>query len=355
METAELISYGFENNRLIAEEKWIYSINSSARFRNFVYEHRDKIRKKIREANSAKEDIVDVLAELEMAYLLLQIDRFTDVAYELYGKDEPNPDLKVTNKPPEKDFNVEVKRIRMTDLERGFDAWRRDICQQVEAVPSGLGFSMTIHNSDESKEFVDQLEEKKTDILLRIKKTIEVAKRDIPAGTHKQYAVPGFEGKVTFQPSNETEGLPANRTVPFGEVFPVFGTAKEHTKFGDIICNPRNLNQMRPGEINILAITTDSGIDSISDRLNQAMRSITSQDDKFFEKHGFKDAIDFYEKFHRVSGVLFRSTWVGDGCRNPLWINTTAESAIPQDVANALQDMEYPKDFGFDPLIRIRR
>jgi hypothetical protein len=92
----------------IAEELagWLAA---SARFRSFAKAHRDKIRKKLREAGDANA-LRDVRAELQVAHLLLA-DRRIELAYEAYGARRGGPDFSATYRGGRR-FNLEVTRMR---------------------------------------------------------------------------------------------------------------------------------------------------------------------------------------------------------------------------------------------------
>src|SRR5436190_5204166 len=85
-------------------------VASSARFRAFAEQYRDKIRKKVRGTRD-QEGLKDLTFELEIAYLLLSERRFA-VEYEKGGVGKQRgPDFCVTFK-AHIPFNVEVKRFR---------------------------------------------------------------------------------------------------------------------------------------------------------------------------------------------------------------------------------------------------
>jgi hypothetical protein len=90
-------------------------VNTSARFRAFLDIYRDKVRKKVRVAQSSDE-LNDLRAELAVAYLLLQ-DRRCVVEYEKLGvRQQRAPDFTVIFK-THTPFNVEVTRLRSTTQE----------------------------------------------------------------------------------------------------------------------------------------------------------------------------------------------------------------------------------------------
>jgi hypothetical protein len=80
----------------------------SARFRTFVEQHRDKIRKKLR-STADPESRRDVRAELRAAQLLLG-DRRLELAFEAYGA-AGGPDFTVTFRGRRR-LNLEVTRLR---------------------------------------------------------------------------------------------------------------------------------------------------------------------------------------------------------------------------------------------------
>jgi hypothetical protein len=84
-------------------------IEDSPRFGAFVDLNRDKIRKKLRNADGP-EGGLDVRSELRVAQLLLADRRF-EVAFEVAGARRTAPDLTVTYRANQR-FNLEVTRVR---------------------------------------------------------------------------------------------------------------------------------------------------------------------------------------------------------------------------------------------------
>lgn len=107
-------------------KKWFQSPDFCA----FAAGHKPKIKRKLRKPT--QQDIIDSLAELEAAYLL--ICQGFSVEYEKYGTCYRSPDLSV-----EKDgmvLNVEVKRIRHSEDEIALDGALSEIKRGVEDMPS---------------------------------------------------------------------------------------------------------------------------------------------------------------------------------------------------------------------------
>ncbi|MBT4638174.1 MAG: hypothetical protein HOC09_05065 [Deltaproteobacteria bacterium] len=347
MNTVDLGEYIFEGKSHFTKS-FLHVLKSSSRFEGFVECYRDKIRKKIRATNYDNDTVKDVLAEIEWAYLLLQVDRFSRVEYESYGTKEQNPDLTVTDVQSGFVFNIESKRIRCTDLEWRFEAWKQRLARQVIAIPSKLAFSMDIDSFDTAAELVDRLEAKTEDVVSYITETVIALTDEIPPGSEKSYFVPGFEGVFEFKLRTPPRKASSDYTSYYGGSFPIFYTHKEYMKFGDEICDPKHLGQMRPDMVNILAISTDSNTHDSLD-LGEAVANLAElaaqHSDDFFVKKGFEGgSADFAIQLERLSGILFRSLWGPiDRAPNILWCNNKAKCLIPKDIGSILQVMDYPE------------
>jgi hypothetical protein len=141
MTTDELLDYIFLHNThaLAAQcEQWVAA---SPRFRAFADRYRDKIRKKVRGIRD-EEGLKDLQFELEVAYLLLSEQRFA-VEYEKGGVGKQRgPDFCVTFK-THTAFNVEVKRIRVSEIERPaeppeYSRIASTACQKIGQLPPGM-------------------------------------------------------------------------------------------------------------------------------------------------------------------------------------------------------------------------
>jgi hypothetical protein len=108
-------------------------MGASARFRTFVADHRDKIRRKVRSIRD-DEGLRDLQLELDTAYRLLHERRFA-LAYEQYlaGKTR-GPDFTVTFKTWLR-FNVEVKRLRAAPQP---GRWADVICDKLDQLPPSI-------------------------------------------------------------------------------------------------------------------------------------------------------------------------------------------------------------------------
>jgi hypothetical protein len=137
----ELLTHMFEahTHALAAQAgQWVAS---SARFRAFAEQYRDKIRKKVRGVRD-QEGLNDLTFELEIAYLLLSERRFT-VEYEKGGVGKQRgPDFHVTFR-THTPFNVEVKRLRASTLDRAAELPEHSriastVCQKIGQLPAGM-------------------------------------------------------------------------------------------------------------------------------------------------------------------------------------------------------------------------
>jgi hypothetical protein len=115
----ELLAYIFAHNNHVLAAQCAQWVAASPRFGAFAEQYRDKIRKKVRGIRD-EEGLKDLQFELEVAYLLLEERRFS-VEYEKGGVGKQRgPDFYVTFK-THIPFNVEVKRIRLSELDRRVD------------------------------------------------------------------------------------------------------------------------------------------------------------------------------------------------------------------------------------------
>jgi hypothetical protein len=86
-------------------------IEDSPRFRTFITNNQDKVRKKLTTSDD-EEHRMDVRAELLVAYLILADRRF-EISFEAYGARQLGPDLTVTFRTNQR-LNLEVTRLRAT-------------------------------------------------------------------------------------------------------------------------------------------------------------------------------------------------------------------------------------------------
>lgn len=346
MKADELVDYIFDD-RAHLFGAFLRALESSSRFLEFTEIYCDKIRRKIRDAHYDAAVVRDVLAEIEWAYLALQVDRFSEVEYELYGTKKPNPDLTVTDSKLGIVFNIEVKRIRPPDVEKRFEVWKRRVVEQVKAIPSSLAFSIDIGSFNMSGELADRLEAKSDCIVSYIVETIVMVEKEMSIGDEKRYSMPGFEDAFEFRLTKPSGKVNLDHTSYHGGSFPLPVTHKEYRKFGDEICDPEHLGQIRPGMVNILAISTNSSAHDYFD-LGKAIDSlkelVEKGDDEFFINKGFEGVEDFTIQLRRLSGILFRGAWFSvDFNPNVLWRNDTAEYPIPNSLAEILQRLDYPR------------
>ena len=345
----ELVEYIFEGKAHLFRA-FSRDLKSSSRFRKFVEVYRDKIRKKIRESSYDNDAIKDVLAEIKLAYHLLQIDRFWIIEYERYGTEEHNPDLTVTDSELGIVFNLEVKRIRCTDVERRFGEWKQQVTQRIIKVPSKLAFWMDIGDFNTPIDLVDRLEANMEYVISYIIETIVKSQEEIPLGGEKRYSVPGFKGVFEFKLRKPPRKPSSETTSYYGGSFPDFATHEEYKKFGDLICDPTHLGQMRPDMINILAITTDSSTHEDFD-LNESLISLEKKaaqgNDEFFIRKGFEGSADFATQLERLSGILFASVFVPvRSAPDVLWCNHRAKHPISEDIGKILASDVLPEAKG---------
>jgi len=152
MLTDELLThiFGIQTHALTAQ--FALWLASSARFRAFADQYRDKIRKKVRGARD-QEGLKDIAFELEIAYLMLSERRFA-VEYEKGGVGKQRgPDFCVTFK-THTPFNVEVKRFRSSAIDRTdeppeYSRIASTACQKIGQLPAGMINILAISSDSE--------------------------------------------------------------------------------------------------------------------------------------------------------------------------------------------------------------
>ena len=140
----ELARHIFEGRRAVFYAEFVGWLESSRRFRTFVEEHRNKIRKKVRIAHD-RETQLDLRCELETAYRLLAEKRFT-LEYEKYGQGgQRSPDLTATYRTHTL-LNVEVTRPRITG--DAADKLGESLCDKVGQMVNNSLNMLVIHAPD---------------------------------------------------------------------------------------------------------------------------------------------------------------------------------------------------------------
>lgn len=109
--TDELVRYVAPLTRPSFQSELASWLEDNSRFRSFVADNKDKIRKKL--SASDEQARLDVRAELRVAYLILRERRF-QLKFEAYGAGRRGPDLSVTFRENLR-FNLEVTRLRATE------------------------------------------------------------------------------------------------------------------------------------------------------------------------------------------------------------------------------------------------
>src|SRR5688572_12398507 len=111
----DLLDYIFDNKQPPLYAEFASWIKESRRFKAFAIYYRAKIRTKLKSVRD-EEGMKELRLELEVAMLLLREERFT-LEYEKYAASrQRGPDFTVTFK-THTPFNVEVRRIRSTELD----------------------------------------------------------------------------------------------------------------------------------------------------------------------------------------------------------------------------------------------
>jgi hypothetical protein len=327
----------------------------SPRFVNFVNCYSRKILRKINQAKNHDGNLAGVLAELDVAYLLLQNERFS-VEYEHPYPQPRTPDLTVTFSSGDTDndlstFNVEVKRMRKRCPESRFERWKEQVQNQIEhrisTIKSTLGLAIDVdidlNDLCRQDDWLDGLDLATPAIIDYAIQTMDVAEGNVPSGKAMRYPVPHWDGTITVVVSQPHR--PVDHASYYGIAHTGLKDQDKYLHFRDVICE--KLDQMVPDMVNVLAVSTDSA--THDDRsLEQAIMSLRQGtrrgDDDLFTNKGLGGAADYSEKIKLLSGVLLRSflrPLFTDEDPNWLFCNKNAEHPIPEDIGKILQRMDY--------------
>lgn len=304
----------------------------------FFDAYANKVRKKIR--NAAKdgrltEDLKDVLFELEIAYFMLCNERF-EIEYEKY---RDGPDYTVTFA-GQFIFNIEVKRIREAEFNDQLNLWREKLHEKVRRIPSSLGLSLSHRTLNINEQVADRLQKACDSIFQFIEETIHDQNGRLPIDGSFETTIPGFERDLEITLTKPSGKSDDTYTSIYGGTWPLY-YKNEIPKFIGTVCE--KLMQLITGMPNILVLNSDSSTHDdyhLIAALKELQRQLSGNDDDFFRRKGFKDANAFLEKARSLTGIVFRSKWIGESAdRNFLWLNNSADYNLPEHVVTHLKTM----------------
>jgi len=308
-------------------------LTTCPKFRNFLHDNHPKIKKKIKCAKT-DEDLEDTRFELKVAYLFL-LDNCFELEYEKYSiGNSRTPDFSIKFK-QSINFNVEVKRIRETNLDIRLKDILKVIGDRIQEIPSGLSASINVvPGKHDGGNFINQLEYSIEELMQFTKNKIETEEYQLTYGDLNEYPIPRFKGGLILVLSKPLSKGDTKHTSYHDGTMPIPYTQKEHYKFGDIVFE--KLGQMLPGTANLLFIGSDSNTHEPEDFVTE-MRMLTEfinqRNDGFFIEKGFKGVEDFTTQMKNLSTVLFRSSWIDNSHnRNYLWINKNVNFGLSEDI-----------------------
>lgn len=339
MSPNELIEYICSNTPDFFRGAITAWMDDNPAFHVFVEKYRDKIRAKVR-GSKADNDLRDLFWELEITHLLSKNPKL-QIEYEPYGTGTfRSPDYRVSHS-DRNSFNVEARLIREGVSEARFEAWEKDMREAIRETPSQVGVTLNVHTMQPYPDLLNQLEAHRDEIKEAILKRIDQANAQLAPGQSSRYPIPGLEGIMNIEITRPRFKANLKQTSYYGGSFPIWFTQREFTKFGDIICE--KLGQLRCGMPNVLAICSRSATleaSDFEDAIEELASLITTQDDDFFQKKGFKGTADFLAQFRNLTGILFRSSWRGSDDRNFVWRNSHSVHPIGDEIWEYLKRMD---------------
>jgi 3-dehydroquinate dehydratase len=343
----ELVKHILGNKQHFMADVLVSWLLTSDRFTKFAYFYRDKIRKRIFEATN-DEGLNDLMSELEVAYLLLLDERF-EVEYEKNKNNIATSSDYIATFEQATTFALEVTSIHEHKTGSRYEEILREISDRVQKIPSNLAFSLSFNDFEADPEIVNKIEHSKEKIIRYIENTVCNDEMSLLLDGVREYPIPGFKDELVLILSKSSGKIAPDETSYHCESRPVFYTLKEYRKFGDAILD--KLHQICPNIINVLVLSPNSTTHE-KKHLFQAIYSInklvSNGDENFFIAKKFRGISDFFDKWKKLSGILFRDNWIdvrGIKARNTLLCNKQADRQIPEPIAEYLRQMNKPTAF----------
>lgn len=307
-------------------EKWLQATS----FRAFAKKYKSKIKRKL--SKPTAEEIIDSLAELEAAYLL--ICQGFEVEYEKYGESS-SPDLSALRRGTQ--LNAEVRRVRHSDDEVLLYDTASAIKQGIEQVPSpfmvilDLG-DLEVKPGQKWTPMLQGLRDKFPVVIQTIADQIDALMREgeVPPDVHREiklkHIFSGIKASIC-RPRLKTDHTHTSCSILS---WPILHTYKEPLWFKDAIA--QKLHKLRPGEPTflLLIVSRDSpnpvevklGLDLILNEHNKV-------------SHKTSPPIEC------LSGILVRPRW--RSCEEPpnVYIsNPLASHPLPDSLIKELIQMD---------------
>jgi hypothetical protein len=331
----DLVTYVIETDPW-KQRAWLeYLCEMNGRFCDFLGVNREKIRKKYRSSSESADKQDDVSSELLFAHMFLLDDRFCLVYEPDAHKRGRSTDYHIIYK-KEFTFGLEVKRLRVLDVQARLSRWRERVGIALEETLSPHAFQIDfiatpsvgtlVHNEKAIIEFCREKIMQQPD---RLPSVLE-------------WIIPGMQGaaKFTLIPVPDNSSRYAG---DYDGFTPVLSTGKEPMKFREIIAN--TLGQIRNDQANILCIHGNSPTHTARD-LNQAMKLI--MDPNHFAslartRHAreiWPDHDQFLEHLKCLNAVVLCG-WcrIGVNPPNPVWIQPRPYVTIPKPVYDYVGQM----------------
>lgn len=302
-------------------------------FAEFVNHNVDKIARKVRKAARSQEDEADVLAEVEIANLLLGNGQ-PYIEHEPFGSADANPDFRVTLR--EESCCVEVKRIRPSEANTQQSTFLTELVECLCAIPSNFAFSIDNFQIDKDSTYALLFSKNKAQILGDCRAALINYIGVMESGDPSTFVVPNAGGlEITFfKLADKDPSLP---TSYFGGVEPVIFRNEEQPpewfKFTDDLCG--KLRQLRPDSANVLALRITSSThhpNGLLEAVRAIDRFVELRDDGFFQqKKQFAGVDDFRHQFTKLSAVCVIPHTITE---TTLWKNPTAAHVLSDALAS---------------------
>lgn len=307
-------------------KKWLQSPG----FRTFAVKYKSKIKSKL--SKPTRQQIIDSLAELEAAYLLICQD--FSVEYEKYGTRGPSPDLSALKGGMQ--LNLEVRRIRHSDDEVLLNDAMSEIEQGVRAVPTPLMVNLALDLEEKPGQgFRPAVQDRQG----KVPAIIDAIKDEMKSLLRRRHLP--CDGSVEVDFRHVFLGINASICRPNLKIdhsytscrfitWPGVHTHREHLRCRDII--QKKLKQLRPREPNILLLIIDR------DALNPVEVELGL--DRILHNPP-KSPHKPPRLIEHLSGILVRPRWWSSESPPNIYIsNPMASYPLPDSLIKELEQMD---------------
>jgi hypothetical protein len=308
---------------------------SDGRFEVFLQKNSGKVTKKLK-TQATDDDQADVVAELEVARLLLKNARF-ELTYEPSGGKVAGPDFRVDSGHVWI-ANVEVKRLRLSQASMAIGQLTRDLIQKLRELPQ-VSYQFDMHVPDDTKpdpyrRMTRAFASEKSAIVAQCFEGVRSAVRtEFSDGA--TVSIPVADGRFSVRLSHSSGRDPKHRSGYLGGPAPIPYTQTEYKKILDeILAKVRQFPAGVPGAFAVVSHSDTHEDADFGFAQSILVEKAREHDDAFFQEHGVGSVTEFVELFRNMSVMAVQHKWARtteDWGRFQVWHNPLAAAVLSPD------------------------